>query len=128
MSDWNISDKAAQLHQNALVWDMSLSWENDFEPKQGTLERFVKSGFDFISLTVGGDRYRLDETVKQIAAVTTEIRGRSDQVLVRKADDILQAKRDGKLALCFNLQGTNGLDGDINMVQWASISVIRTLF
>lgn len=117
MGHWYVSPEAAALHQDALVWDMTLPWENDLEPKQGTLERFARSGFNFISLTLGGDRYNLVETVKHIAAIKAEYRKRSDIVMAFKAEDILRAKREGKLAIGFNFQGTNGLACDVNMVQ-----------
>jgi membrane dipeptidase len=117
MNKWNVSDEAAALHKDALVWDMTLPWQMWLEPKKGTLERFAESGFDFISLTVGHDLDWLPETVKHIAAETARIESRPDLVLARTADDILRAKGERKLAVGFHFQGTNPLQGDLNMVQ-----------
>jgi membrane dipeptidase len=117
VTKWDVSEAAARLHEDALVWDMTLPWGVGLEPKAGTLERYAAAGFDFVSLTVGDDWTWLTDTVKHIAAETARIEARADLVLVRNVDDILRAKRERRLAVGFHFQGTNALQGDVGMVQ-----------
>lgn len=67
--NWPISDKAAALHQRALVWDQTLPWVEFGSPalKAAALPRFKTSGVDFVSLTVAVDQSGIPETVRQIA-------------------------------------------------------------
>ena len=58
MIDWNVSEEAAQLHADSLVWDMTFPF-GDYsrsERKWLALERMHASGYNMVSLTVGGDR------------------------------------------------------------------------
>ena len=54
MGSWNISEDAAALHRDALVWDMTLPWEAGAAPdlKLAALARLVDSGYTYISLTL----------------------------------------------------------------------------
>ena len=120
MNDWNISEQAAALHRDALVWDMTLPW-TDFgrrDLKLATLTRMAASGYDFVSLTLTTDDTSIEKTVRIIAAQRTYVRNNADKyVLVESVDDILRAKKEGKLALGFNFQGTEALGRNIDMVE-----------
>ena len=117
MAKWDVSEAAARLHEEALVWDMTLPWSVGLEPKDGTLERFAAAGFNFVSLTVGDDWNWLTDTIKHIGAETARVEARPDMVLARGVEDILRARREGKMAVGFHFQGTNALQGDVGMVQ-----------
>lgn len=119
MSRWNVSAAAEKLHADALICDMVLPWGPRWiGERRDTLERFTRSGFSYVSLTVGQDSvFSLETTIQHMAAERRRIDASPDRfVFVETADDILRAKREGKLALGFHHQGTNALLGDINMV------------
>jgi membrane dipeptidase len=82
-----------------------------------TLPRFHKAGFDFVSLTVSVPKNALAATMRHIAMVKAHIRTRPGLVFAATADEIVAAKRQGRLALGFHFQGTEPLDGDIELVQ-----------
>jgi membrane dipeptidase len=110
----NISDHARELLSTSLVWDMTLPWEAG-ALDQETLPRFKAAGVDVISLTV--DMPTLDATIRHIALVKSDIRNHSDSMmLIRTIDDVVEANESGKLALTFNLQETNPLDGNLDMI------------
>jgi membrane dipeptidase len=116
-SNWNISEKATALHADALVCDMTLPWLAGYENQDTTLPRYTASGFNFVSLTVGHDRYNLSTTVHHIADVKRRLKAEPEKyILVKAVEDILQAKKEGKLAIGFHFQGSEGLEGDKNMV------------
>ena len=78
----------------------------------------VASGIDAISLTLGNDHHSLTDTIQKIARERAHFLGHPDKyVLVETPDDILAAKRAGKLAVIFHLQGTNPVASDLNMVE-----------
>ena len=120
MKDRNISKEAASLHINALIWDMTLPWFDygRLDLKLQTLPRFKASGMDCVSLTVGTDGYGIEETIRSIAKERAYFRANTNNyVMVENVNDILRAKKEGKLAVCFNFQGTEPVRRDINMIE-----------
>lgn len=117
MSDWPVSERARRLHADAAVCDLTLPWLDYEEHKPGVLERYAAAGTDFVSLTIGHDRWGIEPTMRHIALETRRFASEPDKyVLVRRVDDIRRAKAEGKLAIGFHFQGSNGLGGDANMV------------
>ena len=58
----SISEKAARLHKEALVWDMTLPWRlaesiniTNLHLKYECLERFINGGANLISLSLAED-------------------------------------------------------------------------
>lgn len=108
--DTPINSAAAKLVADAVVCDMVLPWGARWISVRGnTLERFAKSGFSYVSLTVGLDSVpSLEATIQHMAAERRRIDSAPDKyVFVETVDDILRAKKEGKLALGFHHQGTN---------------------
>ncbi len=117
-SQWKVSEQAASLHADALVFDSTLPWLPGYENQDTTLPRYSASGVDFVALTVGHDRFNLTATIRHMADVKTRLRADADKyVFVKTVDDILRAKAEGKLALGFQFQGSEPLEGDKNMVE-----------
>lgn len=104
------------MHRDAIVCDMVVPGTSALDDRETTLPRYVASGVDFVSLTVGSDRWTLEQTVRVVASERARYARHPEYVLVEEFDDILRAKREGKLAIGFNFQGTNGLAGDIDIV------------
>lgn len=108
---------ATILLRDALVWDNTLPWGPGYADDDETLPRFHRAGVDLISLTVMGPEAGLDGTLRQIARVRAHIAARPDSmVLCGTAAEITSARASGRLALVFNLQETNMLEGCIEMV------------
>ena len=109
-----VSDRTRDFLTDTLVWDMTLPWESD-ALDQTTLPRFKAAGVDLVSLTVNMPTF--DATVRHIAAVLADIRANAHTMtLIRGVDDVLEARKAGKLGLTLNLQETNPLDGDLAMI------------
>jgi len=119
MQNWKVSDRARRLHADALVWDAHAG----FEPKPSVdleiLEYWRAAGVDFLSVNVGYDVVPWQNTVKNIGAFITWLEKHADRfTLVRRVEDILAAKQDGKLAIAFDLEGMDALDGQAYMVSF----------
>jgi membrane dipeptidase len=112
------SEETAAILRDSVVCDMTLPW---FEPymidQDVTLPRFHKAGFDFVSLTVSVPKNALAATMRHIAMVKAHIRSRPGLVFAATPDAIVEAKRQGRLALGFHFQGTEPFEGDIELVQ-----------
>lgn len=110
---------AADIHRSAIVCDMLLPYMYGADPaKYLTLERIRASGTSFVSITTAVDWHTLEEAVHVLARERAHLRAHSDRyVLAESADDIVRAKRDGRLAIAFNVQGTNPLQSDLSLIE-----------
>jgi membrane dipeptidase len=116
-SNWKVSEAARRLHQDALVWDNHAGFGPDPSVDLEMLETWRAAGVDYLSVDVGYDVLTWQQAVKNIAAFITWFEKHPDRfMLVQRADDILAAKRAGKMAIAFDLEGMNALDGESYMV------------
>ncbi len=117
--DWNVSERARKLHADALVWDDHAGFEPDPSVDLEILENWRAAGVDYLSVNVGYDVVPWQKTIKNIGAFITWLEKNADRfTLVRRVDDILAAKREGKLAIAFDIEGMNSLDGQAYMVSF----------
>lgn len=116
----DITASARALHRDALVCDTTLPW-TDYgraDLRERTLPRMAENGLDFVSLTLGSDSEPMTEVIRSLARERRHFLTQPERFcLIERAEDIVTAKREGRLAISFNLQGTNALEGDLNMVE-----------
>lgn len=103
-----------------IVWDnhgcMPLdSPDNRFLPQ---LQRYRSAGVDVVSLNAGFDGVEWINTVAVLARFRHWLAQRcGEYVLVEAVGDIEYAKKSGKLAVTFDIEGGCSLNDDLNMVQ-----------
>jgi len=112
----DIATRAREILADALTCDLTLP-AGQLALENGTLERYVASGFNFVALTLATDSSWIDGTIQAVAKTRATIAKRPDALLVRTADDIVRAKREGKVGLTLHFQGTNPFQGNVAMVQ-----------
>ena len=121
MGDWQVSEAAATLHRDALVWDMTLPClevAGSLDSHVQTLDRMLQSGFNFVSATVAIDATSVAQVMRRIGTMRALLREHPERfVLCRSVADIVAAKRDGKLGVGLHFQGTDAFARDLNMVQ-----------
>ena len=118
MTSTTISPRAATLHEDALVWDMVFVFEPDHGNDARLFPRWQAAGVDFVSVHPAGDRHNVGEAMRNIARCRHQILSAPDRyVLVNTVDDILAAKRDGKLAIGLHLEGFRCLERDLNLIE-----------
>ncbi|MCG8692535.1 MAG: dipeptidase [Minwuiales bacterium] len=111
---------AATLHSDAIVCDLTLPWSEYGRPdlRERTLPRFAENGVDFVSLTLATDSESQTEVLSAIARERRYLLARPDRFrLIESVDDIRASKKDGTLAVSFNLQGTNAFAGNLDTVE-----------
>lgn len=111
---------AAGFMREHLVWDnhgcMPLSpLDESFLPQ---LARYRDSGVDVAMLNIGYGEQSVEQHLRMIAQFRRWISMRPDEyVLIRTVADIDQAKREGKLAVGFDIEGARGIGDQISLIQ-----------
>jgi membrane dipeptidase len=101
-----------------VVWDQHgcLPLRPD-ESAVDLLDLYRQSGVDAVSINVGFDLTSALDTFKVAAAFRRGILERPDRfVLAETADDVREAQRSGRLAVTFDLEGTEPLDGEVALL------------
>ena len=118
MSDWNISERAAALHRDALVWDDHAGFEYISGMDLNPLYRWRVSGADFLSLNIAYDVKPWTLAIEAVSGYRRWIRAHAEDFMqIEVADDVRRAKREGKLAISFDIEGMGALNQDLGMVE-----------
>lgn len=132
MPNWTVSTQAASLHADALVWDNHACLQHETDDRfMPEVNRWPDSGVDMIVISVGFDVIPWQHTFRVLAIMRHWFLAHSDSfVLAHTADDIATAKREGKTAVAFNIEGTVAIQDQISLlrlyydlgVRWMSIA------
>jgi membrane dipeptidase len=113
-----IRPDSEQLHRRSLVWDTHAGFSPFSDLDLSFLERWLNAGASYLGINVGYDVVMpWDETVRCTAHYRRWIELHPDKFLMAdRVEDIRRAKREGKLAIAFDIEGANALDGNIEMI------------
>ena len=120
MTEWNISKEAAALHSDAIVWDMTIPFVGHDSPPivKEILQSMVDGGYTYGSFTLATDWHNLNQTVHMLARNRAYFLAEPEKyILIETVDDVLRAKKEGKLGVSLHFQGTNPVDADLQMVE-----------
>jgi membrane dipeptidase len=119
MSRWKVAPEAAELHADALVWDMTLPIITPGDPERKS-ELFAASrrhGFDFQSITIAVDGMDFNAAAQSIIDQRQFAQSQPEScVLIDTVDEILDAKASGKLAVGFHFQGSDPFGDNLGTV------------
>jgi membrane dipeptidase len=114
-------DRAARLIRDSVVWDNTFPFIASCGSQvahERTLDRMRSVGYTCVALTTASDNEDMADTMRKIAADNRFFRENADRFLrVERADDVLQAKREGKLGVVYSFQGTLPFDRDAGFVE-----------
>jgi membrane dipeptidase len=114
---WPISDRARNLHEQALVCDLHGCMPLRPDVDLSELSRYRLSGANYISINVGFDIIPWPDIVRILAHFRAWILARpEDYVLAATVADVRRAFGEGKLAVVFDLEGADALAGQISMI------------
>lgn len=120
MSSNALLTRARDFISHHLVWDnhgcMPLRWDDtSFLPQ---LQRYRAAGVDVAALNIGFGEQGVEEHVRVLAAFRHWVLSRPDEyVLIETADDVLRARREGKLAVTFDIEGAGGIADQLSLIQ-----------
>jgi membrane dipeptidase len=113
-----LAARAQALHEQALVWDSHACLPLHPDADMGALLRHKAAGADFVSVNVGMDMNPLGQIMAVIASFRAQIRARPELfVLAGTVDEVERARREGRLAIAFDLEGGVPLGERPEMVQ-----------
>jgi membrane dipeptidase len=127
---WGVSARAGSLHRSSVVWDDHGGFAFSTAAALEGLERWRASGIDYLSINVGFDVTPWTLAVEAVSRYRHWVRAHADAfVQVDGVEDVHRAKRDGKLAVSFDLEGMDALNGDAGMVDvYYRLGVRQMLF
>lgn len=104
--------------QQALVWEGSVGWTVECLPyTAGILDRYRRSGFGVLSLTVAAEWNTPDQALRHLGRVRRSLMERPDVAIVRTVSDIESARTAKQLAINFNFQGGGPYGQDPGLVE-----------
>lgn len=114
----------------ALFWDAHAGVFPDANLDLNLLAEWRKQGVNYVSINVGFDVLDWQQTLATLAAYRNWVLKNNKRfILVSDLLDITHAKEQGKLAVAFDIEGMNALNGDINMISlYHSLGVRQMLF
>ena len=114
-----ISTQAQQIHDRAIVWDTHACFPLKPDSDLTELERYQNSGVNFVSLNIGMDMDSFENVIQVLARFRNYITSHPEEyVLALTVKDIREAKEAGKLAIAFDLEGSDPLLGNVNLVSF----------
>src|SRR5690349_12770440 len=112
-----ISEQARSIHKDSLVWDTHACFRLDPMADLSELKRYRETGVNFVSLNIGIDLNSFENTLQVLARYRSYIASHSAQyILALTVEDIRKAKESDKLAIAFDLEGSEPLLGNLNMI------------
>ncbi|WP_426960022.1 dipeptidase [Muricoccus radiodurans] len=97
--------------------DLVLPYSEPYENLDSILPRYIATGISFVSLSLSGDRHGIEGTMRHLAMVRADLLQQPERLrLALSVTDIRRAKAEHRLAVGFNFQGSNGLGGELDMV------------
>lgn len=109
--------RARQLYDEALVWDAHSCLPLRAGVDCGDLARHRAAGIDYVSINVGMDFNPVAQIARVIATFRAYVAARPEEYLLADTvTDVRRAKATGRLAVSFDLEGSDMLEGDVDML------------
>lgn len=128
--DTELSD-AREIYRRSLVWDDHCGFELEpAAPLEPLLRPWRDAGVGYLSINVSFDPRPWTRAVENIAALRRRLADEAPWCrLVATVAEIDRARADGKMAVTFDIEGMNALDGRLEMVQlYYDLGVRHMLF
>jgi len=115
---WKISERARKVHAGSVVWDAHACLPLLPGQSMAALEQHRAAGATFVSVNVGMDFNPIPTIMRVIAGFRAWLAAHPEgYLLAGSVADVQRAKHEGKLAVAFDLEGSDMLDGDLAMVR-----------
>ena len=102
---------------SADIWDLTLPWVPDYQDMD-ILVRYKRAGFTFVSATVEDFPPTFDGVVRHIREFKESAREQAQWLTFASSlSEIDQGRRDGKLAVGFNVQDTVQIGSDLSRIE-----------
>ena len=111
------------------MWDAHAGFESWPTTHLGNLALWRDAGVDFLSVNVGYDVQRWTDTIRVLAAFRRWFEAAEEFAVVGSASEARAARAAGRMAVAFDLEGMNALDGSLDLLHLVhSLGVRQILF
>ena len=111
------AEMARRLYDEALVWDAHSCLPLRAGVDCGDLARHRAAGIDYVSINIGMDFNPVAQIARVVATFRAYIAARPDEYLLAgTVADVRRAEATGRLAVSFDLEGSDMLEGDLDML------------
>jgi membrane dipeptidase len=115
----DMQDNVRRIIAEAIPWEnhacMPLRADDTFLPQ---LERYRQVGYSVVSVNVGMDLNEIGEVFSTLAHFRNWVNRHADRfLLINDVDDVMRAKHEGRLGICFDLEGAALLGGQLSMIE-----------
>ena len=119
-----------ELLNGEFIWDSHAGFESRPDARLEQLETWRNAGFSYLSVNVGYDVRSWENTISTLASFRRQISSLGDRyMLVETVPDIDRAREENKLAITFDIEGMESLDGNVDMVSlYYDLGVRQMLF
>ena len=116
--EWSVSDRAAAVHSSVLVWDNHAGFSPFSDLDLAFLERWLRAGASYLSINIGFDVVMSWEQTLRCAAHYRRWIDLHQSMFIHadRVSDVLRAKREGKLAIAFDIEGADALNENLDMI------------
>ena len=123
-------EPADEILATHLVWDNHAGFAFQQPQDLAELSRWRQSGIDFVSVNIGYDLEPWTRAIEAASQYRQWIHQNHQHfVQVETIADVLAAKSSGRLAISFDLEGMDALNGDLGMVDvYYRLGVRQMLF
>lgn len=112
-----------------MIWDAHAGFELTGVADMETLAIWKAAGVGFVSVNVGYDVRPWQNTVKALALARAWVQTTDGYRLVGTGDEVDRAVAAGEMAVAFDIEGMNALDGSVEMVRlYHELGVRQMLF
>lgn len=113
------SEQIQKLHDRSLIWDTHACFPLKPNADLSELKRYRDSGVNFVSLNIGMDMDPFENVIQVLACYRKHIAAHPDDfVLALSVNDIRKAKESGKLAIAFDLEGSEPIMGNLDLISF----------
>ena len=119
----------ARVPDDLLIWDAHAGFELRSLADLDTVAVWKDAGVNFLSVNVGYDVRPWQATVKALSLARDWVRRTEGSRLVGTVQEMARARAAGELAIAFDIEGMNALDGALDMVRfYYELGVRQMLF
>lgn len=105
--------------EQSLVWDAHACFPLNANADLSQLKRYKDSGVSFVSLNIGMDMDPLEKVIQVLAGFRRTIQSHpEDYILAESVVDVQLAKESNRVAIVFDLEGSEPLAGNIELVSF----------
>ena len=118
---------AESLYADAFVWDAHAGFESWPTTDLRNLAIWKDAGVDFLSVNVGYDVQGWTDTIRVLAAFRRWLEDSEDYALAGSVSEVRAARAAGRMAVAFDLEGMNVLDGSLDLLRLVHALGVRQI-